>query len=183
MKRIAMAFGVLALSIFLTACANESGQSPATGDQAGQQANAKGDAHGHEEADHAGHEHTIDDAGGSSDADGFKEREGLYFNGGKKWVVNPEMRPHIEGAERWLDEQLKQGMVDPVKLAEGLKSYNTKLVKSCTMEGESHDVLHEWLHPHMALIEDLAKSEDKAETEKHIASIMRSFALYNRYFE
>lgn len=131
--------------------------------------------------DHA-HDHSHGDTT-KTGKDEFKKPEGLYLNQGKKWEVNAEMRPHITGAERWLDEQLVAGNMDPVSLAQGLKKYNDELVQSCTMQGESHEVLHIWLHPHMALIEDLSTIQGKAQTEKAVASVMRSFAVYHRYFE
>ena len=75
-----------------------------------------------------------------------------------------------------------EGNMDPVSLAQGLKKYNDELIQSCTMQGESHEVLHKWLHPHMDMIEELAEISGKEETEKAVAGIMRSFAVYHRYF-
>jgi len=131
--------------------------------------------------DEHAHDHSHGDTA-TTGKDEFKKPEGLYLNQGKKWEVNAEMRPHITGAERWLDEQLVEGNMDPVSLAQGLKKYIDELVQSCTMQGESHEVLHIWLHPHMALIEDLAEVRGKEETEQAVAGIMRSFAVYHRYF-
>ena len=160
-------------TLVLVACSNGKEGDSASTDMATDQTSVSDD--------HA-HDHSHGDTS-STGRDEFKKPEGLYLDQGKKWQVNAEMRPHITGAERWLDEQLVEGNMDPVSLAQGLKKYNDELIQSCTMQGESHEVLHKWLHPHMALIDDLSKTKGKEPTEKAVAAVMRSFAVYHRYFE
>jgi hypothetical protein len=97
-----------------------------------------------------------------------------------KWIVNTEMTPFILEAEQLL---LNYKGSDYETLAEQLKTKNNGLIKSCTMNGKSHDELHKWLHPHMNLIETLDDAADKAEADKIIDQLKISFQTYNTYFQ
>jgi hypothetical protein len=107
----------------------------------------------------------------------------LKLNNGDKWKVNAEMKPHIEMGNEILKTYLAQKGTNYHELAEDLKNQNNTLIKSCTMKGASHDELHKWLHPHMALIQDLSKARDSKEAELIVSRIEQSFKIYNFYFE
>lgn len=57
------------------------------------------------------------------------------------------------------------------------------LIESCTMQGESHDELHKWLHPHIELIQKLADAKDPQVAEAIVGQIEQSFQTYQNYFE
>jgi hypothetical protein len=109
--------------------------------------------------------------------------DGISLNNGKKWTVNAEMKPHIEEANAILTQYMAGDETDYQALAQRLADQNTKLIKSCTMKGESHDELHKWLHPHMELIEQLAGADDLAAANPIIAQLESSFSTYHTYFE
>ncbi|MFZ1705040.1 MAG: hypothetical protein WAT79_11895 [Saprospiraceae bacterium] len=99
---------------------------------------------------------------------------------GEKWMVNAEMKPYILDAENILAQYANSNYKE---LAEQLKDKNKGLIKSCTMDGQSHDELHKWLHPHMELIEALADAENGQEANKVIIELKKSFANYHTYFQ
>ncbi|MEZ4950622.1 MAG: hypothetical protein R2784_14740 [Saprospiraceae bacterium] len=68
-------------------------------------------------------------------------------------------------------------------LAEQLKNKNNGLIKSCTMDGKSHEELHKWLHPHIQLIDALEDAENKEEADKIISELKASFQTYHNYFQ
>jgi len=68
-------------------------------------------------------------------------------------------------------------------LAANMKAANEKLIKSCTMKGKSHDVLHVWLTEHMKKIDLLAQSANKEKAEKSAESLEHSMESYHQYFE
>lgn len=107
----------------------------------------------------------------------------LSLNNGQKWVVNAEMKPHLEQSERILNDYLTQKGAGYEKLAADLKVQNDQLIKSCTMKGKSHDVLHQWLHPHMALIENLSEEKDPKQAESIVEELEHSFKTYQNYFQ
>lgn len=117
------------------------------------------------------------------DASTNHEASDLQLNNGAKWAVNEEMKPHIEQGNEILNSYLKKKGTDYKALAEGLKTQNGQLIKSCTMKGESHDELHKWLHPHIELIEKLSNASDLKESETVVSELKTSFETYQAYFE
>lgn len=111
------------------------------------------------------------------------ESSNIKLNNGEKWEVNAEMKPHIEKGNELVDEYKAQNDADYQKLAENLKAQNTDLIQSCTMKGESHDELHNWLHPHMELIDSLSKANSEEEAKEIVSDIDESFNTYQNYFE
>ena len=102
---------------------------------------------------------------------------------GAKWAVNAEMKPFILESESMLNAYVANGSTDYKTLAKELTDKNSGLIKSCTMDGKSHDELHKWLHPHMALIESLQDPDNADAADKIINELKSSFELYNQYFQ
>jgi hypothetical protein len=109
--------------------------------------------------------------------------ETINLNNGDKWVVNEEMKPHIHEAKDILHQYTASKSEDYKTLAAKLKERNDSIIKSCTMEGESHDELHKWLHPHIELVASLSKAESTEEANEIIADIHTSFSTYDQYFQ
>jgi hypothetical protein len=118
------------------------------------------------------------DAGSTTIAPG-----GLKLNSGEKWLVNEEMRPFIEEAERILNEFVDNKLTDYKTLASKLSEQNSGLIKSCTMKGESHDELHKWLLPHMDLIKSLDQEKDTDRAGTIVHDLRLSFDTYHQYFK
>lgn len=109
--------------------------------------------------------------------------DGVSLNNGEKWEVNAEMKPHIQEGKEILDAYLASGGLDYKALAEQLETANAELIKSCTMDGESHNQLHNWLLPHMKLITKLKEAPGENDAEQVIEEIEKSFRTYEKYFE
>ncbi|MFT5723422.1 MAG: hypothetical protein ACI9JN_000535 [Bacteroidia bacterium] len=107
----------------------------------------------------------------------------ISLNDGQKWVVNAEMTPFINESNNTLAEYISSSDTDYLSLAKALKNQNSKLIKSCTMKGESHDELHKWLHPHMGLINALAQADSDDTATQIIKDLETSFNTYKTYFE
>lgn len=111
------------------------------------------------------------------------QQSDINLNNGEKWQVNAEMKPHIKKGNELLTGFMAAKNKDYKNLAENLKTQNNRLIKSCTMKGESHDELHKWLHPHIELIEKLSKAENNEEAEAIIFKLQKSFENYEHYFQ
>ena len=124
------------------------------------------------------HEHgnTTSEVENSAEAD-------IALNNGEKWEVNEEMKPFITTSQTLLNEFIIAKSTEYDALAAQLKEKNSALIKSCTMQGQSHDELHKWLHPHMELIESLANTSDVADRALIATQIQKSFETYSRYFQ
>lgn len=112
-----------------------------------------------------------------------EEAEALRLNGAEKWQVNEEMKPFILEAERLLGEFVEQESEDYAALAASLKAENEKLMRSCTMEGESHNQLHLWLYPNMKLVKSLSETEDLSIAKQTVINLQASYALFHQYFQ
>lgn len=120
----------------------------------------------------------------ATDAESLAEQsETISLNEGEKWMVNDEMKPFIQAAKSALVQHLQSDNTDHRELAAQLKGENSRLIKSCTMQGESHDELHKWLLPHIELIDALSKATSTEEADDIIASLQSSFSTYNQYFQ
>ena len=98
-------------------------------------------------------------------------------------MVNAEMKPFLTESESILNTYISNGSTDFKTLAKELTDKNSGLIKSCTMDGKSHDELHKWLHPHMALIESLQEAENDDAANKIISELKSSFEIYNQHFQ
>ena len=124
--------------------------------------------------DHANH----DDKEKSDDHD---ESVKLELNNGEKWTMNEEMKPFINEMEN----QVKS--YDPTNgdykmLGKNLSETNDHLIKSCTIKGTPHDVLHAWLMPHMQEIDKLKKAESRDEANHIVKELKESMEEYHEYF-
>ena len=110
-----------------------------------------------------------------------KQNLGLQFNGKDKWSINEEMKPYMQNAQILLTEFKTDS--DYKSLAENLREQNNALIKSCKMDGKSHDELHKWLMPHIELVSQLDKAETSEEAVAVIERLSASMQLFNTYFE
>jgi hypothetical protein len=117
---------------------------------------------------------------GNSHKSHNQEAVQIELNNGQKWNVNSEMTPYILDAEQIL---MDYNGSNHKGLAEQLNAKNKGLIKSCTMDGKSHEELHKWLHPHMQLIENLDDAENTEEADIIIDELKTSFQNYHKYFQ
>ena len=106
----------------------------------------------------------------------------LELNNGAKWTMNAEMKPFINEMESQVNAY-KPESDDYKMLAKNLGETNDNLIKSCTIKGTPHDVLHAWLMPHMELIDDLKKADNKEEGNKIVGELKESMVKYHQYFD
>ena len=107
----------------------------------------------------------------------------IELNNGERWAVNNEMKPYVTAGTELVDNFIKTGNSDYAALAKQLKEQNDKLIKSCTMEGKSHDELHKWLHPHLELVKELEEEKDAAKNKEVVTHLKDSYEMYNKYFQ
>ncbi len=108
--------------------------------------------------------------------------DAIRLNNSQKWVVNEEMKPFVMKGEELVNTYINKKQSDYKTLAKEIKVQNDQLIKSCTMDGESHDQLHKWLHPHLELTQKLEKSTDAAQAEMTVLELQKSYKQYHEYF-
>jgi len=107
----------------------------------------------------------------------------IELDNGQKWKVNAEMMPPLEASQQLISTFATSDKKDYKVLAAQLKANNQSLIESCTMSGKSHDELHKWLHPYMALVNDLGDAKDEKEASQTFEKIEQSFKTFNQYFQ
>lgn len=107
----------------------------------------------------------------------------IELNNGEKWLVNAEMKPFVIKGEQLVNDYVTNNSIDYKTLATQLKEQNDQLISSCTMDGKSHEVLHEWLHPHIGLVKELANASTTEEGNEIVMRLKESYDLYNEYFQ
>lgn len=118
---------------------------------------------------HEGHDHD-------------ENSEAIKLNNTEKWVVNEEMKPHLMKGEQTVNSFIDSNSTDYAKLAADVKEQNNHLIKSCTMDGASHDELHKWLHPHLEITKKLAAETDPEKSKELVAELKTSYQVYHTYF-
>lgn len=112
-----------------------------------------------------------------------KETTSISLNNGEKWQVNEEMKPFIERSETLLNSYVSGKSQDYQSLAKELENNNNALIKSCTMDGRSHEELHVWLKPHLEMTTALATTKNSDEAQPIITDLQNSFKTYHQYFQ
>jgi hypothetical protein len=130
------------------------------------------ESHDHD-ATHEQHDHDHD----------HDHSNAIELNNGQKWKVNEEMKPHIVNGIEMVAEYVSSKGTNYKLLAQDLQAENQNLINSCTMDGKSHDELHKWLHPHLELVDKLAKTEDATKAAELVKEIHESYHTYSQYFE
>lgn len=106
----------------------------------------------------------------------------LALNNGNKWTINQEMKPFLDKSVAVLKDFTNAKRTDFNQLGNDLSEITNQLIKSCTMKGPDHDMLHVWLEPHLKLIKSLKEVQAKEEAEKIIGELNLSFETFNKYF-
>ena len=114
-------------------------------------------------------------------SDEHDESVKLELNNGEKWAMNAEMKPYINEMESQVNA-FKPESDDYKVLAKNLGETNDNLIKSCTIKGTQHDVLHAWLMPHMELIDKLKKADNKEDANQIVGELKESMEKYHEYF-
>lgn len=106
----------------------------------------------------------------------------VELNNGEKWIVNEEMKPYVSKGEELVNAYIQNNETDYKTLAKQLNEQNEQLVKSCTMDGKSHDELHKWLHPHLETVKALENETDARKVKEMLLQLQNSYQQYHQYF-
>ncbi len=107
----------------------------------------------------------------------------VTLNNGELWQANPETTQGIlkmkERMNSFNDFEKKEAYVI---LKEGLETDFIELFQKCTMKGEAHNQLHNYLFPFIDLFDDL-ESSDLETCKKNFKELNIHLDDYYSYFE
>jgi|SRR5690606_3301435 len=124
--------------------------------------------------DHA-HDHATQDAADHEDHTATGTT--VELDNGQTWEANIETTEGIANMEALVDGY-DPGSDDGQLLKEGLEAEFQDIFAKCTMTGESHNQLHNYLAPVHRMLKDL----DAAPTEAELDELSDYLATYPNYF-
>ncbi|MHB1104871.1 MAG: hypothetical protein ACYCZ2_00795 [Lutibacter sp.] len=112
------------------------------------------------------------------------ESEGvLKLNNGDLWIANAETTEGIEKMTQLIANFTdNENMEAYPKLKTALETEFGTIISKCTMTGESHDQLHNYLLPMKPLFKDLA-AEDLATRKVGLEKLNKHLSEYSAYFK
>lgn len=106
----------------------------------------------------------------------------VSLNDGEIWLANPETTTGIENMKKRMDSFTeKENLEAYVTLKEGLEADFTELFQKCTMKGEAHNQLHNYLFPFIDLFDGL-ESADLETCKKSFIDLNIRLGEYFDYF-
>lgn len=100
------------------------------------------------------------------------ESGSITLNNGQRWEANPETTAGIETMQTVL-ANAKQGTHNMVHLYDELDNAFQDIFRQCTMTGEAHDRLHDYLLPLKGLLEKVQTARPEEE-----AGVMNEIGIY-----
>jgi hypothetical protein len=107
----------------------------------------------------------------------------VQLNDGERWQANPEttdgiakMQSILENYESGIESAERQAMRDELEA-----TFQEILIK-CTMEGEAHEQLHNYLLPMQGLFEKIGGTDDE-ENQAAAEQLKNHLAEYSTYFK
>lgn len=115
-------------------------------------------------------------------ADHHGEATAVQLDNGKKWVANPETTQGIANMVAQVNAFQGSDEAGYDQLAGQLNNEFQLIFKNCTMKGEGHEQLHNYLLPMKAMLEDLEEGP-VAERQKSLGALEQYLATYSNFFE
>ncbi len=120
-------------------------------------------------------------AGSEEENSQSNSAKAVQLKQGLRWEANPETS---EGIYKMM-EQVQQARTLPESsrcsiLKDSLQNHFKYIVEKCTMTGEAHEELHNYIVPLRDLI---GKLEDNSHCQATIGEIERHLQTYNHYFQ
>lgn len=112
-----------------------------------------------------------------------EKEQGLMLNEGHKWQVPAPMYWLVQQQKDKLFEYQMAGDTTYLHFGNQLDSLCKELTKQCTMEGEAHNNLHEWLIPHWTIIDQINEAPSLAEAQEQVNLLNNSFNEFEEFFE
>jgi len=109
--------------------------------------------------------------------------EGVQLDNGKLWAANAETTEGIKKMQQLVATFSNNNNLEKyTSLTTQLETEFSNVFAKCTMKGEAHNQLHNYLKPMIGIFENLTASESKIRKENY--SILEShLAGYANYFE
>lgn len=100
-----------------------------------------------------------------------------------RYRIAPSMLVHLRHLESTINAASPETLMEHRKVAEVLQDDLGKLMASCSMKGEAHDALHNWLVPFMKTVQNYGAKQKPEELTAGLDKLRRAFKDFNTRFE
>jgi len=108
----------------------------------------------------------------------------VSLNNGEKWEANPETTVGIDRMLAIANKDIEEGRISHYALmGEQLGIEMKTIFAECTMDGEAHEQLHNYLLPLVKMFRSLEDVEDEVEAQLYQKNIIAHLNKYNTYFK
>jgi hypothetical protein len=133
------------------------------------------DDHQHETHEHGDHQH--DETTPNATEDHSHQAATVQLNNGARWAANPETTEGINKMMMLIEGAEKAESLDIEEFRSLLHKEFRMIFQKCTMTGEAHEQLHNYLFP-------LKEQMDNMQgTPEEIAEFKKYLNTYSQYFE
>ena len=118
----------------------------------------------------------------ASSMEGTPSQNSVQLNNGNRWKANVETTTSIAKMIQQIDAYENEEEKPPLStLADTLDAEFKLIFKNCTMKGEGHDQLHNYLLPVLRTIRTLSNQNEEV-NEKSIQKLKKQLHEYDQYF-
>lgn len=135
----------------------------------------KEETHQHKTESHEGHDHS-DDVHKS-------HKEDVKPNEGKKWEVDEHTHNSMQKISQTAKSSYVKTLEEFNELGVMLQNEMKNLIAECTMQGEAHNQLHNYLTIIIPHIDGLVEAETKEDGEKHLQGVKAAVNDFYTTFE
>lgn len=107
----------------------------------------------------------------------------LSMNGTEKWKADASTLDYVQQMEERVNGYLAAPVTDHMVLVGQLQADLSSLTAGCTMKGQAHDELHNWLLPYIGQVKMLAATEDPDTAQQIIKDLKAQLESFHFYFE
>lgn len=112
-----------------------------------------------------------------------KAEEAVPAAPAKKWLVPAAMSVHVRNLEKSIASFESEKAADHAALAISIDKDLKQMIASCTMAGEAHETLHDWLAPFLELATEYANATELAVQKEKIVAMRGAFSTFHEKFE
>lgn len=102
----------------------------------------------------------------------------LRLNGEQRWEANVETTEGIQNMQALIQNQLASGTVDLTTLKPALEEEFSLIFKRCTMTGEAHNQLHNYLIPLKGMLKGMEGNEDPNHVVNQLNEYLEKYFLF-----
>ena len=111
-----------------------------------------------------------------------ENEETITLNHGKKWQANPETTSGIKNMQEIVNAFSKNSSLEEYQeFKTKLEAEFTTIFQKCTMKGEAHEQLHNYLKPMIPIFDGLVSNQTETRQE-NLNKLKKHLTTYSTYF-